>query len=558
MILKPNAEIVETFKIAGPVLIFLFSLIIPTKMGLILNQFWLILARLAKARALCITLIIFSTTFSCLAIYKFSYYPQPAIQDEFSYLLASDTFSSGRLTNPTHPMWVYFETFYVNHQPTYMAKYPPAQGLFLALGNILTGHAIVGVAISSALMCAAIYWMLLGYMPPRWALLGSLIAILHLGICSYWAQSYWGGAVAAMGGCLVYGGLRRTIAKPNIVASLLLGSGLGILAISRPFEGFLVSIPALIALMSWLISSERTAYANIFQKFLIPFLLMLSISFVFMGYYNWRVSGTPWIMPYQIHEETYNPIPVFIWQQPRAIIGYHHKLLHDFYEDLLLWYLSYYRSPKSILIGSIIKFKVFWLFFLGTSLTIPLSTIYNVLKDRWMKLALAGFLLVFIGFLLTTFTHSHYLAPATGPLFLLLTQSMRHFYNWQRLKRLGKYYILALPIFLLTLLVMRVSLDLVTMDSEVWVNYRAELAQKFENNTQPSLLIVRYGQQHLPGREWIFNRADIDRAKVVWARDMDNNCELIHYFKERQVFLVEIDDDELSPIIRPYPVNLCH
>jgi hypothetical protein len=519
------------------------------------------LARVAHRQWLFVTLIGFLGFAGSAFVGLLVGISEPKFHDEFSYLLAADTFAHGRLANSTHPMWMHFESFHIIQRPTYMSKYPPAQGLLLALGQLIAGHPIVGVWISFGLMCAAICWMLYACVSPRWAVLGGSLALINpvLGIAGYWAQSYWGGAVAATGGALVLGGIRRLIRQPRVHASLVTGIGLAILANSRPFEGLLVSLPAGIFLFIHIINQRGQALWISIERIALPILFFLAVTITGMGFYNLRVTGNPFRMPYQIHEETYARAPIFLWQKLPPEPDYRHKVIRDFHTTYALSFYTMQRSIPGFLIEDVyrlllLRFRAIHIFTIPVMIVFPVLVAW-ALRDRWARRALLIYFLLGLGLLTETFKLLHYVAPITGLDYYFVLNALR-LAQWRN-RKIGQLMLWLTPLLAIAALVVSLYGTIKKDNSSSWQEQRAQLLKRLKREDGKHLVVVNYGPGHSLQNEWVYNEADIDHSKVVFAHSINStqDCQLVEYFQSRRIW--SLDADQSIPKLEPYPRNQC-
>ena len=476
-------------------------------------------------------------------------FPAPRIHDEFSYLLGADTFASGRLRNPTHPQWVYFESPHTLHVPSYVSMYHPAQALALAAGQRFAGHPWYGVLASAVLMCLAITWMLRAWLPPRWALLGSLMAV-QIALCGpfgtwsrgYWVASYWGGAVAATGGAMVLGALGRLRRRLGTRHALVFAAGVAILANSRPYEGLLLTVTAGAVLFGTLWRG-RVGGGVMLRKLLLPASLVLIASGALMAYYCWRTTGNPLRPPYQENLRQYMMRRMFIWgeNQPKV---YRHASLEKVYRTLLREHLSY---PVKVLSAA----KRIAEFYLGPVLLLPLLLLFRVVRDRRVRPLLLCGAAVLAGILVVEYVHVHYIAPVTAVFIAVVMQCLRHVGTF----RPGGFpagRLAALALMGASLLFNGAQAwALRGWHQSAWPAERERMRQELVRAGGKHLIVVRYSERHDPYDEWVYNAADIDASPVVWAREMADNSPLLKHFAGRRVWLLEADSRPLR--LQTYP-----
>ncbi|MDP0498961.1 MAG: hypothetical protein Q7P63_02570 [Verrucomicrobiota bacterium JB022] len=455
--------------------------------------------------------------------------PQIRIHDEAANLLAAETFASGRLTNSSPQPAEFFETLHVLVEPSYQAKYPPGQALYLAVGELLS-HPIVGIWLSSLLLVLSVYYAARAIVTPTHAFIGGLLTILLFGSVFYWNYSYWGGNVAAIGGALTIGGAWRTCRGGSWRDSLLMGAGVSHLLLGRPFEGAVACLPIATWLMINLVAHHRWH----FWKPLMPAGVLFAATVVFQLVLNSAVTGNPLQSPYILYEERYSFTPLF-WFQPIAESrNYTQPILDLFYNDQIYPMVKNFTFMSRGLPTAVSTFiKLFaWSM-------IPYLLL--ALLHKQARLAAVTALIVLGASLLSFYNYPHYYGPIAGMGIVAIVSG--HAIALQRLStkrlRLAWWGVGAIAVALVCVKLPQ-RWQWYKFDSPI-VSAFYEALDQMEDVGQKSVALISIEHPSFTHLPLIYNEADWQNATVLRAHDLGaRNVELIRAFPDRLFWRLRI------------------
>lgn len=491
---------------------------------------------LASSKRTCFVALFFLPIILRLLLLPHHPVPVPDIYDEFAQLLVADTLLHGRLANPPHALPQFFETFFVLQRPSYSSMYPLGQGLVLAFGRLVSGTPWTGVLLATGAFSAACYWMLRGWLAPSWALLGGLLTVAEFGPLSQWANSYWGGgSLAAAAGCVVFGALPRIKNYSRPRDALLLGIGLGIHALTRQFESLFLLLAILIFLRAriWRV----IPYA---APALVPVALVILL-------HNKAVTGNWATLPEALHRYQYGiPITLTIEPLPTPHVSLTPQQQMDFRAESLQ-----HGSETATRFFQRLAYRVrYYRFFFLPPLYLALFAFCCVIR-RWWWLAVTLALFA-LGTNLFPYLLVHYLAGVVG-LFVLASVI--------GLRRLPADIALVVIVLCFAEFLGWYGLHLFERPEfypllryETWdsINHegqaakRVDIKEQLDNIPGKLLVFVHYSERHIYQDEWVWNAADIDSQRIVFARDLGaaENRKLIAYYPHRKVLLLEPDGSE--------------
>jgi hypothetical protein len=504
--------------------------------------------RLARRTLWCVLLLAALPVVLRLALLPRHPVPTPDLYDEFSHLLVADTLRHFRLANPVHPMSRFFETMFVLQQPTYSSIYPLGQGLALAIGWTLFGLPWAGVLLATAAFCGLCYWMLRGWTSPGWALAGGALAVMEFGPLCLWMNSYWGGALAACAGCLVFGSLPRLRDKRRTRYAMLLGAGLAMHLLSRPYESIFLIAGVLVYL-------RPLRAAPVVALTVLPAIVLTLAQ-------NRAVTGSWTNLPYVLSQYQYG-VPAALTFQANPMP--HSLLTRE--QELDYKMQSGFRGSGPETIGSYLtrlEYRVrYYRFFFLPSLYIALAAFLFRLRERRYLWVAGCALLLALGTNFFPAFQLHYMAAATCLFVLMSVAGLEQLAKWNA-EAAAVVMVLCVSHFVFWYGV-HAGPDIPALRAyESWdaINHgnperRIAIRNQLAQLSGKQLVFVRYWPQHIFQDEWVYNRAAIDEARVVWARDLgpEENEKLTSYYPDRKVWLLEADAQppRLSPYVKPAP-----
>ncbi len=500
-----------------------------------------------------------------LALLPYHPVPSPAIYDEFGHLFVADTVRHFRLANPTHPLHQFFETFFILQQPTYSSIYPLGQGLVLALGWVLLRLPWAGVVLSVAAFCALCYWMLRGWTTPAWALVGGLLAVIEFGPLNEWMNGYWGGAVSAIAGCLVFGALPRLRKQPRMRDAVLLGAGMGLQLLTRPYESILLvlSVGTFFAL---LILREQSAWRKLMR--VAPATVAAALPAVALTLLqNYQVTKSWTTLPYFVSQYQYG-VPATLTIQPNPVP--HVPLTREQELDYKAQCSFHGEGPETLSrFLARLEYRVrFYRFFFLAPLYLALGIFLATIR-KWMFLWIVITLVLFaLGSNLFPYFYPRYIAAVTCLFVLASVTGLQKLASLQIREWPAGHYAAAIILFVCVAsfglwygahVFEAHDFAVEIQPYETWnvINHangtrRDPVNRELARYPGKQLIFVRYWQNHVFQNEWVYNAADIDSARVVWARDLGaaENEKLQAFYRDRQVWLLE--PDAISPKLSPY------
>jgi hypothetical protein len=276
-----------------------------------------------------------------------------------------------------------------------------------------------------------------------------------------------------------------------------------------------------------------------------------------MAYYNWRGTGNALVFPYIVNEQTYSSTPTLFWQKASAPLEYGNPQLEYYYNHWAREYWSNNRMDSALHAAkhiSLVTLKLVY-FYLWPELCLPLLALPWFLRDSNISILVMQTLLCFLGFLVVPWTEAHYAAPLTATLFALVVQGLRYLRGWKFSSRpvgIGLSRLVVLCALLFAPLHHRAGTFEPETEARPKIEERARFLSRLKTLPGAHLVIVRYSLVPADGGEWVYNDADIDHAKVVWAREIPgvDTRPLLDYFSEHQVWLAE--PDQSPPRLTPY------